>query len=304
MPESGSANTIQLAAARAHFLQVRLQLLEQRVVRRDRDTGMSASTSASGPCLSSPAGIGLGVDVGDFLELERAFHRDRVVHAAAEEQRVLLVGESLAPSFSICGSSASASSTCAAGVDSSLHEPALALRRRAPVELRQRQREQASAASCVVNALVEATPISGPARVSSTQLGLAHQRAFRHVADRERRQIAERFAMRSAASVSAVSPDCEMVTNSVFGSARRLAVAIFARDLHAARQAARSASMQYRATEPGVIAGAARDDLHGFGTRAAVRRASAPNSCGEQRAAGDALFERVARSRAAARRSP
>jgi hypothetical protein len=37
--------------------------------------------------------IALGVDVGDFLELQRAFQRDRVVVAAAEEQRVLLVGE-------------------------------------------------------------------------------------------------------------------------------------------------------------------------------------------------------------------
>ena len=34
---SASANTIELAAARAHFLHVRLQLLEQVIVRRDRD---------------------------------------------------------------------------------------------------------------------------------------------------------------------------------------------------------------------------------------------------------------------------
>src|SRR6478736_2909072 len=37
--------------------------------------------------------VGLGVDVGDFLELERALHRHRPVRAAAEEQRVLLVDE-------------------------------------------------------------------------------------------------------------------------------------------------------------------------------------------------------------------
>ena len=39
--------------------------------------------------------IRLGVDVRDFLELQRAFERDRVVHAAAEEQRVLLRRETL-----------------------------------------------------------------------------------------------------------------------------------------------------------------------------------------------------------------
>jgi len=36
-----------------------------------------------------------------------------------------------------------------------------------PAPSRQREREQARATSCVVNALVEATPISGPARVIS-----------------------------------------------------------------------------------------------------------------------------------------
>jgi hypothetical protein len=41
--------------------------------------------------------VGLGVDVADLLELERAFQRDRVVQAAAQEQRVLLAGEGLRP---------------------------------------------------------------------------------------------------------------------------------------------------------------------------------------------------------------
>jgi hypothetical protein len=41
--------------------------------------------------------VGLGVDVGDFLELERAFQRDRVVQPAAEEQRVVLAGELFRP---------------------------------------------------------------------------------------------------------------------------------------------------------------------------------------------------------------
>ena len=80
---------VELAAARAHFLQVRLQLLEQRVVGRDRDHRHVAVDQRERPVLELAGGVGLGVDVGDLLQLQRAFHRDRVVDAAAEEQRVL-----------------------------------------------------------------------------------------------------------------------------------------------------------------------------------------------------------------------
>ena len=44
-------------------------------------------------------GVRLGMDVGDLLELQRALHRDRVLHAAAEEQRVMLVDEMLGQAF-------------------------------------------------------------------------------------------------------------------------------------------------------------------------------------------------------------
>ena len=40
------------------------------------------------PVLHLAGGIALGVDVGDLLELERAFERDRIVDAAAQEQEV------------------------------------------------------------------------------------------------------------------------------------------------------------------------------------------------------------------------
>ena len=79
-----------------------------------------------------------------------------------------------------------------------------------------RRASRYSATSCDVNALVEATPISGPACVYSvpsvsrvamlpTTLQMAMLRA------------PWRFASRSAASVSAVSPDCVMTMASVFG---------------------------------------------------------------------------------------
>ena len=41
--------------------------------------------------------IGLGVDVADLLQLQRALERDRVMQPAAEKQRVLLARELLRP---------------------------------------------------------------------------------------------------------------------------------------------------------------------------------------------------------------
>ena len=39
--------------------------------------------------------ISFGVDIGDLLELERAFHSDRKMCATAEEQRVFFVTKNL-----------------------------------------------------------------------------------------------------------------------------------------------------------------------------------------------------------------
>ena len=46
--------------------------------------------------LQLAGGVGLGVDVGNLLELERAFERDRVARAAAEIEHVARLGEGLA----------------------------------------------------------------------------------------------------------------------------------------------------------------------------------------------------------------
>ena len=73
-----------------------------------------------------------------------------------------------------------------------------------------------NAVSWVVNALVDATPISTPARVMYAS---SHSRTIALV---ETLQIVSVCGMPSeracfnAASVSAVSPDCEIVTTSVF----------------------------------------------------------------------------------------
>src|ERR1700683_1132004 len=40
-------------------------------------------------------GIGFGMNIGDFLQLERTLHGDRIERAAAEEEGGMLVGEAL-----------------------------------------------------------------------------------------------------------------------------------------------------------------------------------------------------------------
>ena len=71
-----------------------------------------------------------------------------------------------------------------------------------------------SAVSCEVNALVEATPISGPACVISVP---AASRVIMEPTTLQMARVLEPFclASRCAASVSAVSPDCEITTVSM-----------------------------------------------------------------------------------------
>ena len=128
-------------------------------------TGISAVDQRQRAVLELAGRVGLGVDVADLLELERAFERDRVVQAAAEEQRVLLAREVLAPGDDL-----------RLEREHRLHRHRQVAQRLQVRALRasssRRPRTCASASvsrnrptSWVVNALVEATPISTPARV-------------------------------------------------------------------------------------------------------------------------------------------
>ena len=80
----------------------------------------------------------------------------------------------------------------------------------------------ASAASWVVNALVEATPISGPARVSMTRSDSRTRELSGTLQMASVARYPDSFARRRAARVSAVSPDWEIVTNREPGGTRGL----------------------------------------------------------------------------------
>jgi hypothetical protein len=60
----------------------------------DEDGGHALVDEGDGSVLHLGGGHALGVDVGDFLELERAFEGGRVVVAAAEEEPVLSIDSS------------------------------------------------------------------------------------------------------------------------------------------------------------------------------------------------------------------
>ena len=144
-----------------------------------------------------------------------------------------------------------------------------------------------SAVICEVKALVEATPISGPACVISVPA------ASRVIMDPTTLQIASVFepfcfASRCAASVSAVSPDCEMTTVKRIRLDDGVAVAEFASVIHLDRQPRQTFNDEF-AGEPRMPAGTARHDFHlpefaefAFGNvrPRPERRARSPDQCG------------------------
>lgn len=75
----GVREDIQLAAAGLDFLEVGLELVEQAVVGGNGDDGHVAVDQGERAVLEFAGGVGFGVDVGDVLEFERAFERDRQV---------------------------------------------------------------------------------------------------------------------------------------------------------------------------------------------------------------------------------
>jgi hypothetical protein len=77
------------AAAGCDFLHVRHRLLKESVMRRDDDDGHVFIDQGDRAVLQFARGVAFGMDIGDFLELQRAFHGQRIACAAAEIEHVL-----------------------------------------------------------------------------------------------------------------------------------------------------------------------------------------------------------------------
>ena len=182
-------------------------------------TGISAGHQRERPVLELARRVGLGVDVGDLLQLERALERDRIVQAAAEEQRVLLLREALRPGDDLRLEREHGAERLGQVAQLLQVLLLLLLRASASCSFASVSASRNSAASWVVKALVEATPISTPAWVRKLQLASrASSRWSRRCRSRACASGRATCACCSAASVSAVSPDCETTTTSVVGS--------------------------------------------------------------------------------------
>ena len=109
--------------------------------------------------------IAFGVDVGNFLQLERAFERDGVVNAASEKQEILRAGVFLGQFFAFffVGQQVfQLARNAGEFLDRALR---LLVRSWCRAAAPRYSANRYSAVSCAVKALVEATPISGPAWV-------------------------------------------------------------------------------------------------------------------------------------------
>jgi len=223
-------------------------------------TGMRRSTSASGPCFSSPRHTPRH-ECTRSPELERAFHGDRVVHPAARKRAC-----SQAANFSaqprISGSVRSARRSPPAS-RAALRGSRPRARGKVFSDLGKRRREGEERGELRRERLVEATPISGPARVRNLSCEL------RTSADSGTLQMASENgwpilrAWMSAAIVSAVSPDCEITMTSVRGLGTGVAVAVL-----------RSRPRRCRGCRRGFPASSAPRPLRDSSSR---RRGSAPS---------------------------
>lgn len=107
--------------------------------------------------------ISFGMNIGDLFQLQRPFHGDRILIAAAEEQRMVLVGEAFRQRFDLFIHRQHLLDARRQRLQA-VHDLLLHAFRHA-FQAARRATSINSTVSCVVKALVEATPISVPALV-------------------------------------------------------------------------------------------------------------------------------------------
>ncbi len=204
--------------------------------------------------------IGLGVDVGDFLELERPLHGHRVLGTATEEQRVALLGEQRGHLF-----------------HGLVHrQRLLQVARQTPQRLDQLRLDasgQGAAHLADGQGQQQQADQLGGERLGrghadlrtgvgqQGQVGLAHQRAGADVADRQAGQVAGRLGIAQGSQGIGGFPGLGDGDEQRVGLHRHLAVAELAGHLDLAGNAGQL-FQPVAGDHAGVEAGAAGDDLH------------------------------------------
>ena len=91
------SENIELSRTRAHFLQIGFEFLDQSIVWRNCHHRHLDIDQSQWAVFQFTRCIAFSVNVGDFFELERTFHRDRPVNAASQEQGMIFIHEGLRP---------------------------------------------------------------------------------------------------------------------------------------------------------------------------------------------------------------
>ncbi len=185
---------VQLATPRAHFLKVGFELFQQRIIGRDRDNGHVLVHQRQRAVLEFSGRIGLGMDVGNLLEFERAFHRYRVMHAATEEKRMLFAGKALGPLRHFRFERQNLLQR-RRQVAQRMQMPLLLLGRQPSAQLRKHKRQQEQRRQLGGECLGRCDPDLGACAGEKFETGEANHRAFRNVADRQTQVLAERFCV-------------------------------------------------------------------------------------------------------------
>ncbi len=178
----------QLATARADFLQIRQHLVEQRVVGQRADHRHVGINQRQRAVLQFAGRIGLGVDIRDFLQLQRAFQRDRIERTATEEQRVMLVGKGFRHVLDRIRQRQhhfNLARQCMQFVDQ-----AFFIFHRQAASPRQRDREQPQCGELGGECLGRSDTDFRPGAGHQRDIGFPRQRRFRHVADGQRTDVA------------------------------------------------------------------------------------------------------------------
>mmetsp|Transcript_59261 Transcript_59261/g.139848 ORF Transcript_59261/g.139848 Transcript_59261/m.139848 type:complete len:517 (-) Transcript_59261:3941-5491(-) len=200
------------------------------------------------------------MDVADFLELERAFQRDRVVQAAAEEERVFLAGEFLAPGDDL-GLQRQHGLHRHRQVTQVLQVLGLGLVAEVAARLGQRQRQQEQADELGREGLGGGHADLGAGSRDVGQLALAHHRAGGHIANGQRVLHALRAGVLEGGDGVRRLAALADRDDEGLGVGHAVAVAVLAGDLHAGGDLG-DALQPVLGGRARVVAGAAGQDQH------------------------------------------